>query len=108
MSSTGSGFVSEGAQLEESSNKRKRDVDDHGDREQKKVHVEDSRISIDDLHLDVGKKYLLCRTGKTPFYSKNLPFFHSTLFELKSPFYLLKHLVNMDTHAQLTPLDKYL
>ena len=55
-------------QLEDSSNKRKRDLEDHGDREQKKVHVEDSRISIDDLHLDVGKKYLLCRTRKTPFF----------------------------------------
>lgn len=61
MSSTGSGFVSDGTHLEVS-NKRKRDVDDHGDREQKKVHVEDSRISIEDLHLDVGEKYLLCRT----------------------------------------------
>lgn len=63
MSSTGSGFVSDGPHLEEPSNKRKRDADDHGNREQKKVHVEDSRISIEDLHLDVGKKYLLCRTS---------------------------------------------
>ncbi|KAG0648331.1 Mediator of RNA polymerase II transcription subunit 19 [Hyphodiscus hymeniophilus] len=60
MSSTISGFAADGASLEESSNKRKRDIDDHGDREQKKVHVEDSGIRIDDLHLDVGKKYLLC------------------------------------------------
>jgi hypothetical protein len=78
MSSTGSGFVTEGTHLEELTNKRKRDVDDHGDddREQKKVHVEDSRISIDDLHLDVGKKYLLCRTRKTPFFRRN---FHSSI-----------------------------
>jgi hypothetical protein len=51
---------------EEVSNKRKRDVEDNGDRDQKKVHVEDSRASIDDLHLDVGEKYLLCRTRKAP------------------------------------------
>jgi hypothetical protein len=48
--------------FEEASNKRKREVKDHGDREQKKVHVEDSRLSIEDLHVDVGEKYLLCRT----------------------------------------------
>ncbi|KAK6597112.1 Rox3 mediator complex subunit [Botrytis cinerea] len=42
--------------------KRKRDFEDLGDQKQKKVHVEDSRPSIDDLHQDVGKKYLLCRT----------------------------------------------
>jgi hypothetical protein len=107
MSSTGSGFVSEGAHLEESSNKRKRDDDDHGDREQKKVHVEDSRISIDDLHLNVGKKYLLCRTRKTPFFSKNLPFFYSIMFEFSVPVFLEKHRVNIDIDAQLIPLGKY-
>ena len=53
---------------EEISNKRKRDVEDNGDRDQKKVHVEDSRATIDDLHLDVGEKYLLCRTRKAPFF----------------------------------------
>jgi hypothetical protein len=68
-SSTGSGFSSEIAQVDGASNKRKRDIEDHGDQEQKKVHVEDSRISIEDLHLNVGKKYLLCRTRKTPFFS---------------------------------------
>ena len=51
---------------EEVSNKRKRDVEDNGGRDQKKVHVEDSRASIGDLHLDVGEKYLLCRTRKAP------------------------------------------
>jgi len=50
------------SQTDDLSNKRKRQVEDLGDREQKKVHVEDSRLSIDDLHLDVGEKYLLCRT----------------------------------------------
>ncbi|KAF7944451.1 hypothetical protein EAE96_010843 [Botrytis aclada] len=44
------------------STKRKRDFEDLGDQKLKKVHVEDSRPSIDDLHQDVGKKYLLCRT----------------------------------------------
>ncbi len=53
-------------EAEESSNKRKREVEDNGDQEQKKVHVEDRRLGIQDLHLDVGKKYLLCRTRKAP------------------------------------------
>ena len=71
MASAGSVSVLDATHPDEESNKRKRDLDDQGDQEQKKVHVEDSRISIDDLHLDVGKKYLLCRTRKTPFFSKN-------------------------------------
>jgi len=62
MSSLSSDITSETAPQDEISNKRKRDPEDHGDREQKKVHVEDSRLSIEDLHLDVGEKYLLCRT----------------------------------------------
>jgi len=62
MSSTTSDINADTSLVEEISNKRKRDLEDHGDREQKKVHVEDSRISINDLHLDVGQKYLLCRT----------------------------------------------
>jgi hypothetical protein len=107
MSSTGSGFVSDGAHLEESPNKRKRDVGDHGDREQKKVHVEDSRISIEDLHLDVGEKYLLCRTRKAPFFSKN-PLSTQSLFELKSPNYLLQHLVNMVLTTQVILPIRYL
>lgn len=52
---------------DDSPHKRKRSVDDSGDREQKKVHVEESKLGIEDLHLDVGKKYLLCQTRKTPF-----------------------------------------
>ena len=66
--------MAEAAHSEESSNKRKRDLEDHGDREQKKVHIEDGRISINDLHLDVGQKYLLCRTRKTPFFPRDVPF----------------------------------
>ncbi|KAK0635412.1 Rox3 mediator complex subunit-domain-containing protein [Bombardia bombarda] len=47
-------------------NKRKRPVDDQGDREQKKVQIEDRRLGIESLHLDVGEKYLLCRTPCPP------------------------------------------
>lgn len=51
--------------------KRKRAIEDSGDeREQKKVHIEDRRLGIDELHLDVGEKYLLCRTRKAPFRSQ--------------------------------------
>ncbi|QSZ37873.1 hypothetical protein DSL72_008973 [Monilinia vaccinii-corymbosi] len=56
----------EASQSEDPSNKRKRDVEDLGGRNQKKVHVEGSRPSIRDLHQDVGKKYLLCRTLHKP------------------------------------------
>lgn len=52
---------------ENSPQKRKRTADDVGDREQKKVHIEDRKLGIDDLHLDVGEKYLLCRSRKAPF-----------------------------------------
>lgn len=51
-------------------NKRKRPIDDHGDRDQKKMQTEDRRLGIENLHLDVGEKYLLCRTRKAPFTSK--------------------------------------
>jgi len=71
MSSATSDIMADTSLVEEISNKRKRDLEDHGDREQKKVHVEDSRISIKDLHLDVGQKYLLCRTRKTPFFIRD-------------------------------------
>jgi hypothetical protein len=48
-----------------SSNKRKFAFDDTGAREHKKVHLDDPRkIGIQDLHMDVGEKYLLCRTRK--------------------------------------------
>jgi hypothetical protein len=60
---------------EESPNKRKRSLADLGDREQKKVHIEDGKFGMEDLHLDVGEKYLLCRTRKTPFTAP--PFSHN-------------------------------
>ncbi|KAI3339872.1 Rox3-domain-containing protein [Ustulina deusta] len=48
--------------MDVSSNKRKYSFDDTA-HEHKKVHLEDPRkIGIQDLHLDVGEKYLLCRT----------------------------------------------
>lgn len=51
---------------DDSPHKRKRSLDDTGDRDQKKMHLEDSRLGIEDLHLDVGEKYLLCKTRKAP------------------------------------------
>jgi hypothetical protein len=48
------------------SQKRKRSIDDHGERDEKKAHFEGSRLGIEDLHLDVGEKYLLCQTRKAP------------------------------------------
>ncbi|KAL2019997.1 hypothetical protein VTK56DRAFT_8997 [Thermocarpiscus australiensis] len=48
--------------VEDSPHKRKRPVDDLGDGSDEKMHVEDRKLGIDDLHLDVGAKYLLCRT----------------------------------------------
>lgn len=52
-------------------NKRKYSFDDSGVHEHKKVHLEDPRkIGIQDLHLDVGEKYLLCRTRKAPLMSQ--------------------------------------
>jgi hypothetical protein len=81
---------------EEVSNKRKRDVADTGDRDQKKAHVEDSRASIDDLHLDVGEKYLLCRTRKAP----------SSTRSTFSPWYCIPGLVLLESLAH--HLQKYM
>lgn len=47
---------------DESPQKRKRPIDDTGDRDQKKMYLEDGyKLGIDDLHRDVGPKYLLCQ-----------------------------------------------
>lgn len=54
------------ATLQDESLKRKRESGDTGDSESKKVHVEGSKLCIEDLHDDVGKIYQLCRTRKTP------------------------------------------
>merc|ERR1712093_755397 len=54
---------------DDSSLKRKRESDDQGDQEQKKVHVEEPEslhsLTLNDLHLDVGEKYYLCKTPHT-------------------------------------------
>lgn len=52
---------------EDSPHKRKRGINDVGGRGQEKVDVEGRKFGIADLHLDVGEKYLLCRTRKPPF-----------------------------------------
>jgi hypothetical protein len=57
----------------DSPNKRKRLTDDMGEQEQKKVHLEDPRrLGIENLHLDVGPKYLLLRTRKASLYSNHV------------------------------------
>lgn len=54
----------------EVSMKRKREVDDTGDREQKKVHVEDSTNDVEVLHEDDESRFLFLQNRKTPFSSK--------------------------------------
>lgn len=63
---------------EDSPHKRKRQADDLGEREQKKVQSEDRRLGIENLHLDVGEKYLLCRTPHPP----SRPLVSEDLFEI--------------------------
>lgn len=50
------------------SQKRKRALEDidMGDREQKKVHIEDRRLGIEALHQDVGPKYKICQPRPAP------------------------------------------
>jgi hypothetical protein len=42
--------------------KRKRSISDIGERDEKKMHLDTPLMIIDDLHMNVGKKYLLCET----------------------------------------------
>ncbi|KAH7166022.1 Rox3 mediator complex subunit-domain-containing protein [Dactylonectria macrodidyma] len=65
---------------DDSPHKRKRSVDDSysGDHEQKKIHLEESKLGIEDLHLDVGKKYLLCQTP----HLESLPRASEDLYEM--------------------------
>ncbi|KAK0626707.1 mediator of RNA polymerase II transcription subunit 19 [Immersiella caudata] len=63
---------------EDSPQKRKRTADDLGERDQKKVQIEGRRLGIENLHLDVGEKYLLCRTPHPP----SRPLVSEDLFEL--------------------------
>ncbi|CAK7272877.1 hypothetical protein SEPCBS57363_005369 [Sporothrix epigloea] len=47
--------------------KRKRPLDDAGDHESKKVHMEgQQRLDFEALHQDVGEKYLVCNTPHRP------------------------------------------
>ncbi|CRK29741.1 hypothetical protein BN1723_003610 [Verticillium longisporum] len=59
--------------------KRKRSIGDVGERDQKKPHVEDGKLDIDDLHQDVGEKYLLCQT---PHRTQEFPCITEDLFEM--------------------------
>lgn len=99
MSSTHPEYIHDGSSKTETgvggdfSNKRKRELEDNGDREQKKVHVEDSIIGIDALHFEVGPKYLFMQTRKTPFFSSSRRSLFGTS-PSSSTSQLLKHLVN--------------
>ncbi|CAK7220099.1 hypothetical protein SBRCBS47491_004074 [Sporothrix bragantina] len=51
----------------DSPHKRKRLLDDTGDHESKKVHMEgQQRLDFEALHQDVGEKYLVCNTPHRP------------------------------------------
>ncbi len=57
----------DGGPAEDSPQKRKRPLDDLGDRgDSKKAHTGERALGIDSLHENVGELYLLCRTRKTP------------------------------------------
>lgn len=62
---TGSVSQSDMAMADDSPHKRKRPLDDIGERDQKKVQY-DYKLGIEDLHLDVGEKYLLLKKRKKP------------------------------------------
>lgn len=48
--------------VDDSPHKRKRPLDDvGGERDPKKMHLEDRKLGIQNLHLDVGKIHLLCQ-----------------------------------------------
>ena len=49
--------------------KRKYEGPENGEHKDKKLHVEERKPSISDLHMDVGKIYQLCRTRKYPCFS---------------------------------------
>ncbi|KAJ6781932.1 hypothetical protein PWT90_04090 [Aphanocladium album] len=74
---TGSISQSDLAMADESPNKRKRPLDDIGERDQKKVQY-DFKLGIEDLHLDVGEKYLLLKTS----YPESLPRTSEDLYEM--------------------------
>lgn len=54
---------------DDSTLKRKHSVEETSEHKDKKPHVEKRKLSISDLHIDVGKIYQLCRTRKYPCFS---------------------------------------
>lgn len=75
MSSINTEVPSEGVSQDDSSLKRKRDPEDQGDQEQKKVHVEKSenhKVTIADLSENVGELYLFCKTRKASFFLRSI------------------------------------
>ncbi|KJZ74157.1 Mediator of RNA polymerase II transcription subunit 19 [Hirsutella minnesotensis 3608] len=75
----GASSQSDVVMIDESPNKRKRALDDvGGDRDHKKMHLEDRKLGIEDLHLDVGEKYMLCQTLHPP----SLPRTSDDLYEM--------------------------
>ncbi|RDA83360.1 hypothetical protein CP532_3727 [Ophiocordyceps camponoti-leonardi (nom. inval.)] len=69
--------------LVDSPHKRKRTLDDAGSgRDRKKMHRDDDddddRMGIEDLHLDVGRKYLLCQNT----YPESLPPTSEDLYQM--------------------------
>lgn len=66
--------------LDDSPHKRKRPLEDVGDddREPKKAHVEDGKLALEDLHLDVGPKYLLLQSP----HPESLPRTSEDLYEM--------------------------
>ncbi|KAG6013431.1 hypothetical protein E4U43_007294 [Claviceps pusilla] len=69
---------------DDSAFKRKRPLDDIGDRDHKKVHREGNALGIEDLHLDVGEKYLLLQnsSGGQTHQTSQLPRLSEDLFEI--------------------------
>ncbi|CAG9999695.1 unnamed protein product [Clonostachys byssicola] len=75
---TGSTSQTDIAANDDSPNKRKRALEDEGERDSKKVQLEGHRLGIEDLHLDVGEKYLLCQTP----HLESLPQMTEDLYEM--------------------------
>ncbi|OAA68749.1 mediator of RNA polymerase 2 transcription subunit 19 [Niveomyces insectorum RCEF 264] len=66
VNGSGLGLMDMGAG-EDSPHKRKRELDDAGDHESKKMYMEgQQRLDFEALHQDVGEKYLVCKTPHRP------------------------------------------
>lgn len=76
----------------DSPHKRKRQLDDAGDHGHgsKKVHMEgQQRLDFEALHQDVGEKYLVCNTRKTPSpFLSHLPYPVTPSFHKHAPLLL--------------------